>query len=89
MGAVGAALAGELSVTQGAAGSILARDVRIEQAVVRSIVANHVHIERTTGVLFLVARKVDGNVRTILDWRGALAFGAAFGILTTLFRRRR
>ena len=53
------------------------------------LVANHVHIERTTGVFFLIARKVDGNVKAILDWRGALAFGAAFGAVTALLRRRR
>ena len=89
MGGIGAAMAGELTITQGAAGSILARDVRIEQSVVRMIVANEVHVERTTGVLFLIARKVDGNVKALLDWRGALAFGAAFGVVTSIFRRRR
>ena len=40
-------------------------------------------------MLFLIARKVDGNVKAVFDWRGALAFGAAFGVITTLFRRRR
>ena len=89
LGGIGAALSGELSITQGAAGSLIARDVRIEQSVVRTMIANHVHIERTTGVFFLLARRVDGNVRTLLDWRGALAFGAAFGLVTSVFRRRR
>jgi hypothetical protein len=88
MGGIGAAIAGEVRLTQGGAGTILARDVRVEQAGVRTIIANHVHIERTTGVLFLIARRVDGNVRVVLDWRGALAFGAAFGIVVSLFRRR-
>ena len=89
LGAIGAALAGDVSITQGAAGSILARDVRIEQSAVRMLVANEVHIERTTGVLFLIARKVDGNVKALLDWRGAIAFGAAFGLVSAIFRRRR
>jgi hypothetical protein len=89
MGAIGGAIAGEVRITQGAAGTILARDVRIEQAGIRTIIANHVHVERTTGVLFLIARRVDGDVRALLDWRGALAFGAAFGIVASLFRRRR
>ena len=82
-------MAGELSITQGGAGSVLARDARIEQSVVRTLVANHVHVERATGVVFLIARRVDGNVRTLLDWRGALAFGAAFGVVSGLFRRGR
>ena len=88
MGGIGAAIGGEVRLTQGVAGTILARDVRVEQAGVRTILANHVHIERTTGVLFLIARRVDGNVRAVLDWRGALAFGAAFGVVVSLFRRR-
>ena len=37
----------------------------------------------------LIARKVEGDVRTLLDWRGAIAFGAAFGIIVSLFRGRR
>ena len=89
MGGIGAALAGEVRITQGGAGTILAREVRIEQAGVRTIIANHVHVERTTGVLFLIARRVDGDVRALLDWRGALAFGAAFGSVASLLRRRR
>jgi hypothetical protein len=89
LGGIGAALAGELTVTQGAAGSIVAREARVQQSFVRLLIANVVHVERPSGVLFLVARKVDGNVKAILDWRGALAFGAAFGVVTSIFRRRR
>jgi hypothetical protein len=89
MGGVGAALAGELRVTQGGVGSVLAREVHIEQSAVRSVIANEVHFERTTGVIFVLARRVEGDVKAILDWRGALAFGAAFGIVTSLFRRRK
>jgi hypothetical protein len=89
MGGIGAAIAGELRVSQGGVGSVLARDVHVEQAVVRTVVANNVHFDRTTGVLVLLARRVDGNVRAVLDWRAALAFGAAFGIVTSIFRRRR
>jgi hypothetical protein len=88
LGGVGVALAGELHVTQGGIGSVLARDVRIEQSAVRMLVANEVHAERTTGVMVMIARRVDGNVRTLLDWRGALAFGAAFGVIVSLFRGR-
>lgn len=89
MGGVGAALAGDLRVTQGGVGTVVARDARIEQSVVRTVVANNVHFERTTGVLILLARRVEGDVRAVLDWRGALAFGAAFGLVTALFRRRK
>jgi hypothetical protein len=37
----------------------------------------------------LIAGRVEGNVRTLLDWRGAIAFGAAFGLVAGLVRRRR
>jgi hypothetical protein len=89
MGGIGAALGGEVRVTQGAVNTIVARDVRIEQAGVRTMIANNVHVERTTGVLVMIARHVEGDVRTLLDWRGAIAFGAAFGVVVSLFRRRR
>lgn len=89
MGAIGAALGGEVRVTQGAVGSVLARDVRIEQSAVRSVIANNVVFERTTGVLFLLARRVEGDVRVLLDWRGAVAFGAALGVVMSVFRRRK
>jgi hypothetical protein len=89
MGGIGAALGGEVRVTQGAVNAIVARDVRIEQAGVRTMIANNVHVERTTGVFVMIARHVEGDVRTLLDWRGAVAFGAAFGLVVSLFRRRR
>jgi hypothetical protein len=89
MGGIGAALGAEVRVTQGAVNAIVARDVRIEQAGVRTMIANNVHVERTTGVLVMIARHVEGDVRTLLDWRGAIAFGAAFGLVVSLFRRRR
>jgi hypothetical protein len=89
MGGIGAAIGNDVRVTQGGANMILARDVRIEQAGVRTIIANNVHVERTTGVLIMIARHVEGDVRTLLDWRGAIAFGAAFGVVVSFFRRRR
>jgi hypothetical protein len=89
MGGIGLAIGGDVRVTQGGVSTILARDVTIEQAGVRTIVANNVKVERTTGVFVMIARHVEGDVRTILDWRGAIAFGAAFGVVLSLFRRRR
>jgi hypothetical protein len=89
MGGIGAALGGDVRVTQGGVNMILARDVTIEQAGVRTMIANNIHVERTTGVFVMIARHVEGDVRTLLDWRGAVAFGAAFGLVVSLFRRRR
>jgi hypothetical protein len=87
-GGLGGALAGEVHVRQGLVTGVVARDVHLGQAYVRSIFALTVRAERPTGVLFMVARNVEGNVRVLLDWRGALAFGAAFGLVSTLVRFR-
>jgi hypothetical protein len=89
MGGIGAALGGDVRVTQGGVNMILARDVTVEQAGVRTMIANNIHVERTTGVFVMIARHVEGDVRTLLDWRGAAAFGAAFGVVVSLLRRRR
>ena len=89
LGGVGLAVGNEVRVTQGMAGTVLARDATIEQGGARTIIANHVHLERNVGVFMLLARNVEGNVRTVLDWRGAIAFGAAFGLVVGLVRRRR
>lgn len=89
IGAVGLAVGGEVRLTQAVAGSILAREVRIEQGGARTIVASHATFERASGTVMLIAARVDGDVRTILDWRGALAFGAAFGLVAGLVRRAR
>jgi len=88
MGAVGLALAGKARVTQGYARTILAREARLEQTVVGALITGRVTVERTTGVLLLVAGRVDGPVKAVFDWRGALAFGAAFGLLWGILRRR-
>ena len=84
---MGAAFGDEVRVTQGGVYSIVAREARLDQAIVRTVIANEVRADRT-GVLVLLARRVDGDVRTLLDWRGALAFGVAFGIVSAIFRRR-
>lgn len=89
MGALGAALGGEVSVSQGAAGTMIAREARVEQSFVRTLVAQTVNVHRPSAVMFMVAQRVSGDVKVLLDWRGALAFGAAAGLLAGLFGRGR
>ena len=87
--AIGAAVAGEVDIRQSVARSILAREVRVDQSAIQTIVAQDVRIERSSFVGVLLARRVVGEVRVLLDWRGALAFGAAAGLVMRLFGRGR
>ncbi len=52
--------------------------------------AMNIKTENSASVL-MIANKVEGNVTTLFDWRGALALGAVFGGvwgLLSIFRRR-
>lgn len=89
MGFVGGMAAREASVSQGVVRSVLAQDVRIEQSIVRSVVANRVQVGPTTAIGFVLARRVDGDPKVLLDWRGALALAAVFGALAAMFHLRR
>ena len=88
LGALGVGLGRDVRLTQGIARNLLGGNVRVEQAAVGAVAAGRVTIERTTAVGILLAGRVDGSVRPFLDWRGALAFGAAFGLLLGILRRR-
>ena len=81
-------MAGNVEVSRGYARSILARQVQIDRGAARVIVAADVRAERTA-VLFLLARRVSGDVRVLFDWRGALAFGAVAGVIAGLISRMR
>lgn len=89
MGALGAAMGGEVTVSQGYAGTILTQKATVEQAFVRTMIAQNVEVRRPSAILFLIAQRVSGDVRVLLDWRGALALGAAFGLLAGLFGKGR
>jgi hypothetical protein len=89
LGAVGFAAANQVSVTQGFARAVLARDVHIRQGAAQAVVAQKVTFEGEGGAFLLLARNVEGNVRTVLDWRGAIAAGAALGLVLGLLSRRK
>ena len=87
-GAVGAALGGDVRISQGAVGAVLARSVQLEQAFVRTVVAQEVVVRRPSAIVFLVAQRVQGDVRVLFDWRAGLAVGAALAVIGRLLRRR-
>ena len=89
MGAVSGIVAREATVQRGMVRGIVAQDVHVEQAFVRAVVANTVQTGPTTGILVAVARRIDGEAKILLDWRGALAFGAALGAFLALIRLSR
>jgi hypothetical protein len=89
LGGIGAALAREIRLSQGAAQAVIAGNARFEQAFVRSVLAGRVEMGRGAVAGVVIARRVDGEVRTLLDWRGALALGSALGLVWALFRLRR
>jgi hypothetical protein len=89
MGGIGLAVGGDVNISRGFARTVIARDVHIEQAGARTVFASRATFDKSSGALVVFAAKAEGNVRTLLDWRGALAFGAAFGLLVGIARRVR
>jgi hypothetical protein len=63
---------------------VIAREATVEQGLVRTLIAQHVTFSRPSGVLVMIAGRVDGDVRPVLDWRGALVAGLAFGLVGAL-----
>ena len=88
MGGLGIAFAREANLTQGGARTVIAQDVRVDQGLIGTAFAGKVTFERPSGVFLLLAGKTEGPVKALLDWRGALAFGAAVGVIAGLLRRR-
>jgi hypothetical protein len=87
MGALGAAMADEVRVTQSMSAIVAAQgEATVDQSLVSTLIADRVTIRQPSAVLLLIARQVDGTVRPLLDWRGALAAGAVAGIVIGLLR---
>jgi hypothetical protein len=88
MSAVALAVTGESKIDRSFVRAMFARDVTFEQGGVWNLAAGRVTFKRPSLAGIVIAGRVDGEVRTILDWRGAIAFGAVAGILVGLLRRR-
>jgi hypothetical protein len=84
-GAVAHAQVNELTLRQGAAALVAARSsVHLGQSAALVVVAREAEIGAGSAALLVVAREVRGDVKPIVDWRGALALGAGFGAVVTL-----
>jgi hypothetical protein len=87
MGGLGAALADHVELHQAVGRLIGARvSARLDQAGALAIVAGRVEMGPQSGACVVISPRVDGPVRTLLDWRGALVFGAAFAVVSSLLR---
>lgn len=81
--------ANELTISQG--GVAVARTRRLtlgQNASAFAVMAEQATVEGPSNILLLVARNTSGNVRPLLDWRVAAAFGAGLGLVLAVFRRR-
>ena len=88
-GSIGGAAAREIQVSTGGVGGVLAQSVKLEQAFARSIIAQRVTLGRGAGAGIVLAARVDGDGRPLLDWRGGLAAGAVFALVWLVVRRLR
>jgi hypothetical protein len=88
LGGLGLGLGEEVRVSQAVANAVVGSSVELEQSFSRVVVGARVTFRRASGALVVIAGRVDGEVRTLVDWRGALAFGAATGLAIGLLRRR-
>jgi hypothetical protein len=87
MGAIGAAVGRDVRVTQAISGFVAARgQATVDQSLVSTLIGDHVTIRQPSAILVLIAGRVDGSVRPLLDWRGALAAGAVAGVVLGLLR---
>ncbi len=87
LGAMGAAIGTHVELHQGVTRFVAAREsVRMEQAGAMTVLANRVDMSPQSGAVFLFAREVHGDARSIFDWRAGAAFGAAFAVIFSLLR---
>lgn len=104
-GGAGNIEAGNVSITQGGAGRVTADHLTVNQGGVGLarterltieeggsafvVMADTADIGAGANVFMLVARNAGGEVRPVLDWRAAAAFGAGLALALTLLRRIR
>jgi hypothetical protein len=101
-GGIGLARADRINVDMGGVGAALGTDIRLqrvfsrlaaarnavtlEQSGAMTVVANRVEMRPRSGAIFLFARRVEGDVRPVFDWRSGAAFGAAAGLVVAAAR---
>lgn len=86
---IGAAFGGETRLVQSMSNVVMGNETTVDQSMVGAIVSNQVTVRQPSAIGVLIAGRVDGSIRPILDWRGAAAFGAVFAVVYGIVRRAR
>lgn len=89
-GGAGRVHAGQMSVSQGGVGLARVEHLTIEQdGSAFALMADEATVDDGANVFLLVAGKVSGNIKPLVDWRSAAAFGAGLALVLTLLRKIR
>jgi len=88
-GAIVAAFGRETRLVQSMSNTAIGGEMTIDQSIVGSIVSGRVTVRQPSAIGVVIAARVEGTVRPILDWRGAAAFGAVFALVLGILRRGR
>jgi hypothetical protein len=72
-----------LAVEQSVLGVMRTSDATIADSGLLLLAGDHIQAANVK-TLFLFSNSVEGEIKAVLDWRGALAGGAALGVVTTL-----
>jgi len=82
--------ADELSVSQGGVGFARTEHLTLQEGgTAFAVVADTATLDPETSVFLLIAGSTKGDVRPVMDWRAAAAFGAGFAFILSLLRRVR
>ena len=88
-GGVGRVHAQDVTVTMGGVGLAQTESLQLGQgANAFAVSADDANVSDGGSVFLLIARHASGNIRPVLDWRAAAAFGAGFALVLRVLRRR-
>ena len=82
--------ADELNVSQGGVGLARTEHLTVQQGgSAFAVVADEATLDPESSVFLLIAGTTNGDVKPVIDWRAAAAFGAGFALVLGLLRRAR
>lgn len=89
-GGAGRVRADAVTVNQGGIGLAQAEQLTVApQASAFAVVADEAMVQPGANIFLLISRKVSGEVRPVLDWRGVVALLLGFGLVLLVLRRAR